>query len=135
MIRRPPRATRTDTLFPYTTLFRSQPAAAPRPAQDDRVDERRDDEGVHEVRLELRPLRHGARDDGGRGGGEGGLEEEGRRREQALSAGGVDAVDPEAAPTEEAAEQLVGPEGDAVADDEETQDACGAVHEVLHMDV
>src|SRR3546814_2861373 len=46
MIRRPPRATRTDTLFPYTTLFRSlgvQPgqgrtagaarAAAVRPAQ------------------------------------------------------------------------------------------------------
>src|SRR3546814_2018729 len=27
MIRRPPRSTRTDTLFPYTTLFRS-----PRPA-------------------------------------------------------------------------------------------------------
>src|SRR3546814_1666337 len=26
MIRRPPRSTRTDTLFPYTTLFRSQPA-------------------------------------------------------------------------------------------------------------
>src|SRR3546814_3856342 len=25
MIRRPPRATRTDTLCPYTTLFRSQP--------------------------------------------------------------------------------------------------------------
>src|SRR3546814_4671855 len=25
MIRRPPRATRTDTLFPYTTLFRSHP--------------------------------------------------------------------------------------------------------------
>src|SRR3546814_2944841 len=25
MIRRPPRSTRTDTLFPYTTLFRSQP--------------------------------------------------------------------------------------------------------------
>src|SRR3546814_7295440 len=24
MIRRPPRSTRTDTLFPYTTLFRSQ---------------------------------------------------------------------------------------------------------------
>src|SRR3546814_12224381 len=24
MIRRPPRATRTDTLFPYTTLFRSK---------------------------------------------------------------------------------------------------------------
>src|SRR3546814_6541381 len=33
MIRRPPRSTRTDTLFPYTTLFRSRgrydPAAQP----------------------------------------------------------------------------------------------------------
>src|SRR3546814_9330331 len=28
MIRRPPRSTRTDTLFPYTTLFRSSEAAA-----------------------------------------------------------------------------------------------------------
>src|SRR3546814_3354637 len=27
MIRRPPRSTRTDTLFPYTTLFRSQAAS------------------------------------------------------------------------------------------------------------
>src|SRR3546814_17603614 len=27
MIRRPPRSTRTDTLFPYTTLFRSYMAA------------------------------------------------------------------------------------------------------------
>src|SRR3546814_2322239 len=27
MIRRPPRSTRTDTLFPYTTLFRSSMAA------------------------------------------------------------------------------------------------------------
>src|SRR3546814_3804380 len=26
MIRRPPRSTRTDTLFPYTTLFRSRPS-------------------------------------------------------------------------------------------------------------
>src|SRR3546814_17030250 len=36
MIRRPPRSTRTDTLFPYTTLFRSQPGRAgdrPPPAQ------------------------------------------------------------------------------------------------------
>src|SRR3546814_15154273 len=35
MIRRPPRSTRTDTLFPYTTLFRSPSAtrrsALPRP--------------------------------------------------------------------------------------------------------
>src|SRR3546814_7693311 len=29
MIRRPPRSTRTDTLFPYTTLFRSQAAKNP----------------------------------------------------------------------------------------------------------
>src|SRR3546814_7041299 len=29
MIRRPPRSTRTDTLFPYTTLFRSHPGCAP----------------------------------------------------------------------------------------------------------
>src|SRR3546814_7781245 len=28
MIRRPPRSTRTDTLFPYTTLFRSLASAA-----------------------------------------------------------------------------------------------------------
>src|SRR3546814_5207445 len=30
MIRRPPRSTRTDTLFPYTTLFRSCAAAGDR---------------------------------------------------------------------------------------------------------
>src|SRR3546814_4109385 len=30
MIRRPPRSTRTDTLFPYTTLFRSACAVAVR---------------------------------------------------------------------------------------------------------
>src|SRR3546814_18353753 len=29
MIRRPPRSTRTDTLFPYTTLFRSLEAGLP----------------------------------------------------------------------------------------------------------
>src|SRR3546814_6099025 len=29
MIRRPPRSTRTDTLFPYTTLFRSPDGASP----------------------------------------------------------------------------------------------------------
>src|SRR3546814_3408899 len=30
MIRRPPRSTRTDTLFPYTTLFRSRHIPRPR---------------------------------------------------------------------------------------------------------
>src|SRR3546814_18801509 len=29
MIRRPPRSTRTDTLFPYTTLFRSKRSKSP----------------------------------------------------------------------------------------------------------
>src|SRR3546814_14977363 len=32
MIRRPPRSTRTDTLFPYTTLFRSEPRRGERTA-------------------------------------------------------------------------------------------------------
>src|SRR3546814_19351645 len=31
MIRRPPRSTRTDTLFPYTTLFRSEARVADHP--------------------------------------------------------------------------------------------------------
>src|SRR3546814_14760269 len=37
MVRRPPRSTRTDTLFPYTTLFRSWPLVVtrrPRPEAD-----------------------------------------------------------------------------------------------------
>src|SRR3546814_16215515 len=39
MIRRPPRSTPTDTLFPYTTLFRSVPANdyAARPRRGDAV--------------------------------------------------------------------------------------------------
>src|SRR3546814_1231254 len=44
MIRRPPRSTRTDTLFPYTTLFRSaailHPAADPRRRLDLHVEMR-----------------------------------------------------------------------------------------------
>src|SRR3546814_19678461 len=41
MLRRPPRATRTDTLFPYTTLFRS---SAPRSMQEQNDDKQRQDE-------------------------------------------------------------------------------------------
>src|SRR3546814_7471165 len=33
MIRRPPRSTRTDTLFPYTTLFRSLAASVERASE------------------------------------------------------------------------------------------------------
>src|SRR3546814_20812829 len=47
MIRRPPRSTRTDTLFPYTTLFRSEGVQvdalvlqrAPQPLDKDVVEE------------------------------------------------------------------------------------------------
>src|SRR3546814_6366205 len=35
MIRRPPRSTRTDTLFPYTTLFRSVRISRIRNLEDD----------------------------------------------------------------------------------------------------
>src|SRR3546814_4713816 len=37
MIRRPPRSTRTDTLFPYTTLFRSRPRSVRALAENDYV--------------------------------------------------------------------------------------------------
>src|SRR3546814_13707304 len=37
MIRRPPRSTRTDTLFPYTTLFRSPRTATIIGQQDESV--------------------------------------------------------------------------------------------------
>src|SRR3546814_21122559 len=53
MIRRPPRSTRTDTLFPYTTLFRS-PAphrATAAGAADEALDQQHhagDDEDGHE---------------------------------------------------------------------------------------
>src|SRR3546814_14480854 len=35
MIRRPPRSTRTDTLFPYTTLFRSAGVGPGGPREDE----------------------------------------------------------------------------------------------------
>src|SRR3546814_2506475 len=77
MIRRPPRSTRTDTLFPYTTLFRSLPrlcvVASPFKAgeeddierQVDALRERRSrerdgaDPALNEVRHQPpQPLRH-----------------------------------------------------------------------------
>src|SRR3546814_4522806 len=60
MIRRPPRSTRTDTLFPYTTLFRSGLA---RRRVDDLADHRhvhRDDEKAAAVILEDPVAQHGA---------------------------------------------------------------------------
>src|SRR3546814_2521381 len=38
MIRRPPRSTRTDTLFPYTTLFRSMDEVPPESLGPDAID-------------------------------------------------------------------------------------------------
>src|SRR5881628_4143845 len=51
MIRRPPRSTRQSTLFPYTTLFRSQggqPGATPRPTATP-LDEARSEEHTSEL--------------------------------------------------------------------------------------
>src|SRR3546814_9500910 len=42
MIRRPPRSTRTDTLFPYTTLFRSNQTCAGPMEQGRRARRRQD---------------------------------------------------------------------------------------------
>src|SRR3546814_17168687 len=74
MIRRPPRSTRTDTLFPYTTLFRS------RAALDDA-----DAERVHQDVPRRQFLRHhlGEREAGG--------EAERRRRALALRRLGIGA--------------------------------------------
>src|SRR3546814_15342656 len=50
MIRRPPRSTRTDTLFPYTTLFRSDRAGEQHPLRAEQTvgDPRTEDRGeVH----------------------------------------------------------------------------------------
>src|SRR3546814_7162012 len=54
MIRRPPRSTRTDTLFPYTTLFRSlrQSPALRRHASPDRVHRHGNGHGVRPARSE-----------------------------------------------------------------------------------
>src|SRR3546814_8325050 len=50
MIRRPPRSTLTDTLFPYTTLFRSPCASLSAPKRSEAVAQR----PAHAVRLEIR---------------------------------------------------------------------------------
>src|SRR3546814_11802813 len=42
MIRRPPRSTRTDTLFPYTTLFRSRRGRQPKAGQESTADQAAD---------------------------------------------------------------------------------------------
>src|SRR3546814_1547053 len=70
MIRRPPRSTRTDTLFPYTTLFRSADRCpAPRP-----VPRAARPEGAGKIRRGgARPSARGCK---GAGGGAGARSEE-----------------------------------------------------------
>src|SRR3546814_11719792 len=71
MIRRPPRSTRTDTLFPYTTLFRSRlrealdgelrRAVGRGPQEAERAAHRRQVEDVPAA-LTAQNRQHGARD-------------------------------------------------------------------------
>src|SRR3546814_3793294 len=65
MLRRPPRSKRTDTLFPYTTLFRSrrnlrQGERADRAVQQEGRETRRDDDLRRQSRMG-QPHRHGFR--------------------------------------------------------------------------
>src|SRR3546814_20308777 len=54
MIRLPPRSTRTDTLLPYTTLFRALPPPAPLPGQA--LDDGRGGSGAADGRRDRRAL-------------------------------------------------------------------------------
>src|SRR3546814_4926751 len=55
MIRRPPRSTRTDTLFPYTTLFRSRARIG---EQVERLARSAGEEGLEAGSADLLPARH-----------------------------------------------------------------------------
>src|SRR3546814_6825398 len=57
MIRRPPRSTRTDTLFPYTTLFRSR---ADRPIRFSRENDRIQRRAGGEIGVSRRRVHGGA---------------------------------------------------------------------------
>src|SRR3546814_18839391 len=74
MIRRPPRSTRTDTLFPYTTLFRSTVVVEPRRRNLERPAGLGAERHIGGGRF-AGALRHVA---SGRAGGEGGQGEQGR---------------------------------------------------------
>src|SRR3546814_7055407 len=50
MLRQPPRSTRTDTLFPYTTLFRSSPV---HPVRTDLSNSLREELNIHELEPEI----------------------------------------------------------------------------------
>src|SRR3546814_2092974 len=83
MIRRPPRSTRTDTLFPYTTLFRSADDAAGAAALHPGPDLRRGCGGLG--RCGARRPRPSARSGGVHAGGAAALPVGGRRSEEHTS--------------------------------------------------
>src|SRR3546814_9175848 len=60
MIRRPPRSTRTDTLFPYTTLFRSRRSALRQAASA--VHDVPETEGIAKITARFRLRRFRARE-------------------------------------------------------------------------
>src|SRR3546814_2559236 len=66
MIRRPTRSTRTDTLFPDTTLFRSGRGASGHGGADDLLEWREFRPGPDGTRTDPRAARHRRRDEGGR---------------------------------------------------------------------
>src|SRR3546814_4250320 len=81
MIRRPPRSTRTDTLFPYTTLFRSG-----RPALAGDLDEMRALQGtLAEQYAVVRQDRHWHAPDAGEAANQGGAVERLERSEEHTS--------------------------------------------------
>src|SRR3546814_11599304 len=92
MIRRPPRSTRTDTLFPYTTRFRS--LLAPR------------DDMMPEMRVGKQPLfqpRRRARE------AEGGEDDERHRRQQRQKS--ADRTKAQRSPARRSEERRVGKDG------------------------
>src|SRR3546814_1160160 len=67
MIRRPPRSTRTDTLFPYTTLFRSlRPDIGGRLGVVVEAEGRGQHQPPHHARPQRRDLQRQRAGDGGR---------------------------------------------------------------------
>src|SRR3546814_12570343 len=65
MIRRPPRSTRTDTLFPYTTLVRSRERLGLQPQAADGVALGEGDQGAKADLLQRRGEEHSAIEAGG----------------------------------------------------------------------
>src|SRR3546814_13750261 len=69
MIRRPPRSTRTDTLFPYPTLFRSNVGADRNPVRakplEQRAEQVRSRRGQQPKRRQMTPGAIGSDDIGG----------------------------------------------------------------------